>query len=68
MAVGLLGIAVIVLGGVREAQLGVVAIALGSGLAYAGVLICLRVLRDASSRWLTVLNHLFSALVLAPFQ
>src|SRR5262249_40544494 len=38
-----------------------------SGLAYAGVLICLRVLRGVSSRWLTVWNHLWGGLVLAPF-
>ena len=37
-----------------------------TGLAYAGVLIFLRLLRDASSRWLTALNHLFAALVLVP--
>ncbi|MBV9126127.1 MAG: DMT family transporter, partial [Planctomycetes bacterium] len=34
--------------------------------AYAGVLVCLRVLRQASSRWLTVLNHLCGALALVP--
>jgi drug/metabolite transporter (DMT)-like permease len=67
LAIGLLGIAVIVWGGWAEAQLFVIAIALGSGLAYAGVMVCLRVLRQASSRWLTVLNHLFSALALVPF-
>jgi drug/metabolite transporter (DMT)-like permease len=66
-AVGLVGIGVIVVGGWHEAQLFVVGIGLGSGLAYAGVVICLRVLRDASPRWLTVLNHLVSALVLIPF-
>jgi drug/metabolite transporter (DMT)-like permease len=66
-AVGLVGIGVIVIGGWHEAQLFVVGIGLGSGLAYAGVVICLRVLRDASPRWLTVLNHGVSALVLIPF-
>lgn len=67
LMVGLLGIAVIIWGGWQDAQLLMIAIALGSGLAYAAVLICLRVLRDVSSRWLTVVNHLFSALVLVPF-
>ncbi len=67
LAIGIVGIAVIVWGGRQEAQLLVVGIALGSGVAYAGVIISLRVLRGASSRWLTVLNHLWSALVLIPF-
>src|SRR5438552_1273279 len=34
---------------------------------FAGVVIFLRVLRQSSSRWLTVLNHLGGALVLVPF-
>lgn len=67
LGVGLCGIAVIVAGGWQATQLPVIALALGSGLAYAGVLIGLRVLRAASSRWLTVLNHLGGALALVPF-
>jgi drug/metabolite transporter (DMT)-like permease len=67
LAVGLVGVAVIVGGGWREGELRVVGVALVSGLTYAGVLICLRVLRDASARWLTVLNHLGAGLVLVPF-
>jgi drug/metabolite transporter (DMT)-like permease len=35
-------------------------------VAYAGVVLGLRVLRQESSRWLTVLNHLSGALVLIP--
>ena len=67
LGIGLLGIAVIIWGGWQDAQLLIIAIALGSGLAYAGVMICLRVLRDVSSRWLTLINHVFSGLVLVPF-
>jgi drug/metabolite transporter (DMT)-like permease len=67
LAVGLAGVAILVAGGWQEAQLFVVGIGLGSGVTYAGVVICLRVLRDVSPRWLTVLNHLVSALVLVPF-
>lgn len=67
LGIGLAGIAVIVAGGWREAHLDVVAIALGSGLAYAAIMIYFRLLRDASSLWLTVLNLLFSAAVLVPF-
>lgn len=66
LTVGMVGISIIVLGGWHDAQLGVVALGLGSGVAYAGVILFLRVLRDASPRWLTVLNHLFSALILVP--
>jgi drug/metabolite transporter (DMT)-like permease len=65
--IGVLGIGIIVWGGRMEAQLDVIAIALVSGLTYAGVIVFLRVLRDASPRWLTVLNQLVSALVLVPF-
>jgi DME family drug/metabolite transporter len=66
VAVGMLGVAVIVSGGWSGERLDVIALALASGVAYAGVLICLRVLRGESSRWLTVLNHLGSAVVLLP--
>jgi drug/metabolite transporter (DMT)-like permease len=67
LAIGMAGIGLIVGGGWQEGKLDVVAVALGSGVAYAGVVIGLRVLRDLSPRWLTVFNHLFGALALAPF-
>src|SRR5581483_10558334 len=66
LAIGLTGIGLIIAGGWANNELRVVAIALGSGVAYAGVLICLRVLRGMSSLWLTVVNLLFSGLVLLP--
>lgn len=66
LAIGLVGIAVIVVGGWQANQLPVVGLGLVSGVAYAGVMVCLRVLNDASSRWLTTINHLVSALVLVP--
>jgi drug/metabolite transporter (DMT)-like permease len=40
---------------------------LSSGLFYAGVVLCLRQLRDMDPIWLAALNHLVTALVLAPF-
>jgi drug/metabolite transporter (DMT)-like permease len=40
---------------------------LASGITYAGVLVLLRLLRDESSRWLTVINHLGGALMLLPW-
>jgi DME family drug/metabolite transporter len=64
---GLTGVAVIVWGGWQNDNLLIVAIGLGSGVTFAGVMIGLRVLREVSSRWLTVFNHLFSAVVLVPF-
>jgi drug/metabolite transporter (DMT)-like permease len=42
-------------------------IALASGLAYAGVMLSLRALRDEDSAWLIALNHLASGLVLLPW-
>jgi len=42
-------------------------IALGSGLSYAVVIVCLRQLRDESPAWLVALNHLVSGLVLLPW-
>src|SRR5260370_36195765 len=67
LAAGLVGIGVIVWGGWEGGQILVVLIALGSGAAYAGVVIGLRVLRGLSPVWLTVVNHLFSGLVLRPW-
>jgi drug/metabolite transporter (DMT)-like permease len=67
LVIGLVGIVVIVAGGWQGGEGPVVLIALGSGLAYAGVILGLRVLRRASPVWLTVVNHLFGALVLLPF-
>jgi drug/metabolite transporter (DMT)-like permease len=69
LVVGLLGIATIIWGawgGPEESQFLAVAIALGSGVCYAGVVLCLRVLRGASAPWMTVLNHLCAAFVLIP--
>jgi drug/metabolite transporter (DMT)-like permease len=71
LVIGMAGIGLIVAGGFFDAgqvgQLPVIVLALGSGITYAGVLIGLRVLRDVSSRWLTVFNQLVSAAVLLPF-
>jgi drug/metabolite transporter (DMT)-like permease len=67
LGLGLVGIGVIIWGGWQDAQMESVALALTSGVAFAGVLLGLRLMRDASSRWLTVVNHLFAALVLLPW-
>ena len=66
MLIGLFGIGIIVAGGWHQGDLLVIAIALGSGLTYAAVLIYLRVLRDISANWLTVWNHLLGGLLLLP--
>jgi drug/metabolite transporter (DMT)-like permease len=65
LVIGLAGIGLII-AGAPGGDLPVVAIALGSGVAYAGVLLWLRVLRGLSSLWLTVFNLLFSGLTLLP--
>jgi drug/metabolite transporter (DMT)-like permease len=67
LAIGLAGIGVIVSGGWAGGQLLVVLIALGSGVTFAGVMICLRLLGGISSTWLTIWNHLLGALALVPF-
>jgi drug/metabolite transporter (DMT)-like permease len=75
LIIGLAGIAVILAGsalgepaaGQGGSQVEVILLGLGSGVTYAGVLLGLRAQRDASSIWLTVVNHLFSAVVLLPF-
>jgi drug/metabolite transporter, DME family len=66
LVIGLAGIGILLIGGWTGSQLPALALALGSGLAYAFVMIGLRVLRGVSSRWLTAFNHLFSAVVLLP--
>jgi drug/metabolite transporter, DME family len=67
MFIGLFGIGIIVGGaGAQQGDLVVIAIALGSGLTYAAVLIYLRVLRDIPANWLTVWNHLLGGLLLVP--
>jgi drug/metabolite transporter (DMT)-like permease len=65
LAVGMIGIAVIVVGDWREGSLGIV-LALVAGVTYGGVAVFLRVLRDEDAVWLTVLNHLIGGTVLLP--
>jgi len=62
----LLGVGVLMYGGRQEADVPVIGLGLASGVFYAGVVVFLRVLRDAEANWLTVLNHLGAALVVAP--
>ena len=42
-------------------------LALGSGAAYAAVILTLRWLREEDSTWVTVINHAVSGLVVLPF-
>jgi drug/metabolite transporter (DMT)-like permease len=64
---GMLGVAVIIAGGWQNDELFIMGIGLASGVTYAGVLVCLRVLRNLSPGWLTAWNHLLGALVLLPW-
>ena len=66
VVIGLTGIGIIIFGGWQGEQLDVVLYALASGVFFAGVLIALRLLHDASSRLVTTINLLFSGLVLLP--
>jgi DME family drug/metabolite transporter len=63
----LVGILIIVWGGWQGGQLIVVLLGLGSGLTYAGVVLGLRALRGLAAAWLTVVNLLFTALILLPW-
>jgi drug/metabolite transporter (DMT)-like permease len=65
--VGLTGIAIIIAGGWQEEKLVLIGIGLFSGFTYAGVILGLRILRDLSTSWLTVWNHLIGGFVLLPF-
>jgi drug/metabolite transporter (DMT)-like permease len=70
LLIAMLGVAVILVDAVLRPTpetLWAVLIALGSGITYAGVLLCLRVLRGLPAPWLTVLNHAAAALLLLPF-
>ncbi len=67
LGIGLIGVAIIVIGGWQGGELAIVLVALVSGVGYAGVMVCLRVLRDVAPRWLTVWNQLGSGLLLIPF-
>jgi len=66
VVLGLAGVGVIFLGGSDDGGLPVLGLGLASGFFYAGVILFLRGLRNASSNWLTVLNHLGAALAVAP--
>lgn len=68
IAIGLLGVGVIVGSGWYNEGMGklsVTALALGSSVTYAAVILCLRALRRESSIWLVMQNHLGSAVCLA---
>ena len=66
LLVGMAGMIVIVGGsGQVGGRFDVVLMGLGSGLTYAGIILCLRHLRDESPQWLVVQNHLGSAMCLA---
>jgi drug/metabolite transporter (DMT)-like permease len=65
LVIGMAGMVVIVGGsGPLGGRFDVTLMALGSGLTYAGIILCLRHLRGESSQWLVVQNHLGSAVCL----
>jgi drug/metabolite transporter (DMT)-like permease len=64
---GLAGVAVLLAGGWQGGQETVILLGLGSGVTFGAIMIFLRVLRSEASAWLTVWNHLATALILAPF-
>jgi drug/metabolite transporter (DMT)-like permease len=64
---GICGIGWIVAGDWNGANFAGNMIALAAGFAYAGVVLCLRVLRDEDSAWLVMLNHAVGGVVLLPW-
>jgi drug/metabolite transporter (DMT)-like permease len=67
LAFGIVGIVCIVGGQWHGSQFAGTLLALGSGVAYGGVIASLRALNREDSAWLVVLNHLVSGAVLIPW-
>jgi drug/metabolite transporter (DMT)-like permease len=68
LAAGVAGIAVILVGGWTSGQSPfILLLGLASGVTFAGIVLGLRLQRDASPAFLTAANHLGSAVVLLPF-
>jgi drug/metabolite transporter (DMT)-like permease len=67
VACAMIGIAIIIYYESRALALEAVAWGLASGIAYAAVVLSLRQLRGQDSVWLAALNHLVTAIALAPF-
>jgi DME family drug/metabolite transporter len=66
LLIGMPGLVLIVAtGGSLDVPFEVTLMGVGSGLTYAGIILCLRHLRDESSQWLIVQNHLGSAFCLS---
>lgn len=64
---GAIGVGIILFFESRQAALAPVLWGLASGVFYAGVVLSLRQMRHMESAWLIALNHLVTAIVLAPF-
>ncbi len=67
LALGMVGIGVIVVAFMGGSEMVGVLMGLGAGVSYAGVVICVRVLREHDPYVLVALNHGVSALVLLPW-
>ena len=67
LAFGFAGIVCIVGGQWHGDQFVGTLLALGSGLAYGGVIVALRALHREDSAWLVVINHLVSGIILIPW-
>ena len=66
LLIGMAGMIVILAGGGEfGGSFEVMLMGLGSGVTYAGIILCLRYLRNESSQWLIVQNHLGSAVCLS---
>lgn len=66
LAFGAIGIGIILYFESRQANLAPVLWGLASGVFYAGIVLSLRQMRHMESAWLVAMNHLVTAVVLAP--
>ncbi len=68
LACSMLGVGLILLCELRGEAIAGVVLGLLSGVTFTGVVLSLRSLRDQDSAWLIALNHLVTALLLAPYM
>lgn len=64
LCLGMVGMVVIVGGSGLGERFDITLMAIGSGITYGCIILCLRSLREESPQWLSVLNHLGTALCL----
>ncbi len=67
LLIATVGIVVIVLGRIQANEMKAAGLALGAGVAFAGVMICLSILNSIAAPWLAFVNQLVAGLVALPW-